>query len=74
MTDRYEIQIAGHLDLRWDDWFEGFSLTHQQDGTTLLTGSVRDQPALFGLLMRVNQLGLPLLRVEKMNDRKGDRG
>lgn len=67
MNGRYEIQIKGHLDSDWHEWFSGFTFTHQPDGTTLLKGQVRDQPALHGLLMRINQLGLPLLRVEQIN-------
>lgn len=67
MTSTYEIQIKGHLDSEWVDWFTGFNLTHQSDGTTLLQGVVSDQPALHGLLMRINQLGLTLIRVEQIH-------
>lgn len=67
MNERYEIQIKGHLDLDWLEWFAGFTFTHQPDGTTLLCGQVSDQPALHGVLMRINQLGLPLIRVEQVN-------
>ncbi len=66
MPDWYEIQIKGHLDSDWDDWFVGFSFRHQKDGTTVLQGLVSDQPALHGLLVRINQLGLELLRVERI--------
>lgn len=66
MTAEYEIQIKGHLDLEWDEWFSGFTFTHRPDGTTLLRGRVIDQPALHALLERINQLGLPLVRVEEM--------
>ena len=67
MTDIYEFHIAEHLEDHWDDWFAGFSIRHDHDGSTILSGGVKDQPALYGLLLRVNQLGLCLLRVEKMN-------
>ncbi len=67
MSAKYEIHIKGHLDTDWMEWFAGFTFTHQPDGTTLLKGLVSDQPALYGLLMRINQLGLSLLRVEQMN-------
>lgn len=67
MNGRYEIQIKGHLDSDWREWFAGFTFTHQPDGTTLLQGRVSDQPALHGVLMRINQLGLHLLRVEQIN-------
>ena len=65
MTHTYQICIKGHLDPSWADWFDGFTLTHQPDGTTILIGPVEDQPALHGLLTRINTLGLPLLLVEQ---------
>ncbi len=68
MTHAYQIRIKGHLDPSWTDWFEGFTLTHQPDGTTLLLGSGIDQPALHGLLTRINSLGLPLLLVEQLEN------
>ena len=68
MTHMYQIRIKGHLDPSWTDWFEGFALTHQPDGTTLLIGSLVDQPALHGLLTRIHSLGLPLLLVEQLEN------
>lgn len=59
----YEIRIKGHLDARWADRFETLSITHESDGTTILAGLVIDQAALFGLLRKVRDLGLPLLSV-----------
>lgn len=61
--DRYEIRLEGQLDQRWSDWFEGFTLTNESDGTTTLTGHVIDQAALHGLLRRVGDLGVTLLSV-----------
>jgi len=61
--DRYEIRLEGQLDQRWTDWFEGFTLTNESDGTTTLTGHVIDQAALHGLLRRVGDLGVTLLSV-----------
>ena len=60
---RYEIRIKGHLDNRWADRFEGLSFTHASDGTTILSGPIVDQAALYGLLRKVRDLGLPLLSV-----------
>jgi hypothetical protein len=65
MTNRYEIRLAGQLDDRWQDWFDGMSVTLESDGTTLLTGPVPDQPALYGILRRVRDLGLPLVSVRQ---------
>jgi len=59
----YEIRIKGHLDDRWAGWFEGLTITLEEDGDTLLTGPVIDQAALHGLLKRVRDLGMPLLSV-----------
>jgi hypothetical protein len=59
----YEIRVAGHLPPQWTDWFEGLTLTLQEDGDTLLTGPVIDQAALHGLLKKVRDLGLPLVSV-----------
>jgi hypothetical protein len=60
---RYEIRLKGHLDTRWANQFEGLSFTHGSDGTTILSGPVVDQAALYGLLRKVRDLGLPLVSV-----------
>jgi len=62
-TSVYQIRIKGHLSDQWVDWFEGLTITLEEDGDTLLTGSVVDQAALFGLLRRVRDLGLPLVSI-----------
>ncbi len=59
----YEIRVAGHLSPQWTDWFEGLSITLEEDGNTLLTGPVIDQAALHGLLKKFRDLGLPLVSV-----------
>jgi len=59
----YEIRLKGHLDARWADWFGGLTITLEDNGDTLLTGSVIDQAALHGLLKKVRDLGVPLLSV-----------
>lgn len=62
---RYEIRLQGQLDARWSDWFEGFTLTSESDGTTTLTGPVIDQAALHGLLRRVGDLGVTLISLNR---------
>ena len=62
----YEIRIAGHLSPQWADWFEGLTITLEEDGNTLLSGPVADQAALHGLLKKVGDLGLPLLSVNQV--------
>ncbi len=59
----YQIRVEGHLRAEWAEWFEGLSVTLQPDGTTLLSGPVIDQAALYGLLKKVRDLGMPLLAV-----------
>ena len=59
----YEIRLKGHLNNRWADWFEGLTITLEDQGDTLLTGLVVDQAALHGLLKRVRDLGMPLVSV-----------
>ena len=59
----YRIRIQGRLDQRWSTWFDGMSLSHGEDGTTVMRGRVSDQAALHGLIERVRDLGLTLLEV-----------
>jgi hypothetical protein len=59
----YQIRIAGHLGQHWRSWFEGFVITLEDSGETLLTGPVVDQAALHGALKKVRDLGLPLISV-----------
>jgi hypothetical protein len=68
----YKIRIKGHLDDRWADWFEGLTLTLEEDGDTLLTGPVIDQAALHGLLKKVRDLGLPLVSVSPVEPGSAD--
>lgn len=59
----YQIKVEGHLGQQWTDWFEGLTITREEDGNTLLTGPVVDQSALYGLLKKVRDLGMNLLSV-----------
>jgi hypothetical protein len=62
----YQIRIKGHLGGQWTDWFEGLTITLEDNGDTLLTGPVVDQAALHGLLKKVRDLGMPLLSVNRV--------
>lgn len=63
----YQIRIKGHLGEQWTDWFEGLTITLEENNNTLLTGPVVDQAALHGLLKKVRDLGMPLISVEHIN-------
>jgi hypothetical protein len=65
----YQIRIKGHLSHQWTDWFEGLTITLEEDGDTLLTGPVVDQAALHGLLKKVRDLGMPLVSVSPVEPR-----
>jgi len=62
----YQIRINGQLNAQWTDWFDGMRITPQENGDTLVTGPVLDQAALYGLLRKVRDLGMPLLSVARI--------
>jgi hypothetical protein len=68
----YEIRLKGHLDDRWADWFDGLTITREDDGNTRLTGAVVDQAALHGLLSKVRDLGLPLIAVIQVDPKQAN--
>ena len=63
---KYDIRVRGILDEKWSDWFGGFAIVPHADGDTLLTGTVVDQAALYGILLELHNLGLPLLSVKRV--------
>jgi hypothetical protein len=64
----YRIKVQGHLDEHWSEWFDGMAVTHDEHDDTVLTGQVADQSALYGLLNKMRDIGLPLLLVERVQD------
>ncbi len=68
MSPFYRIRVQGYLDIAWSDWFEDLTVTHEPNGETMLAGPVRDQAALFGLLIKVRDLGLTLISVNHIPD------
>lgn len=59
----YQIRIAGFLDTTWSEWFDGLTINHMDDDTTILAGPLPDQAALHGVLNKIRDLGLILLSV-----------
>ena len=68
----FQIRIQGHLGHKWKRWFEGMTITLEEDGNTLLTGRVVDQAALHGLLKKVRDLGMPLISVNRVEPDQED--
>lgn len=68
----YQIRIKGHLSCQWTDWFGDLTITLEEDGNTLLTGPVVDQAALYGLLKKMRDLGMPLLSVNRVEFGRAD--
>jgi hypothetical protein len=66
-TTKYIIRIKNHLDSNWEHWFEGMTITHNDEGETILTGEVVDQSALYGLLEKIHNLNLYLLSFQKVD-------
>jgi hypothetical protein len=62
----YEFRIKGHLRQQRMGWFEGLTVTFEEDGNTLLSGPVVDQSALHGILKKIRDLGMPLLSVNSI--------
>jgi hypothetical protein len=66
----YQIRLKGHLNDRWVEWFDGMTITREENGETLICGPVVDQAALHGLLRRVRDLGLPLVSVMQVDPKQ----
>lgn len=71
MNVTYQIQIQGYLDPRWAEWFDPMSIEHQPEGRTILTGPLRDQAELHGVLNKLRDLNLVLIAVQALT---GDHG
>lgn len=68
----YQIRVQGHLGSEWSDWFGGLSIRREGNGDTLLSGAVVDQAALYGLLRKVRDLGMPLISVNRLQSGQPD--
>lgn len=64
--ESYQIKIEGYLNPTWSAWFEDLTLAHGADGSTTLTGRIVDQAALHGVLIKIRDLGLTLISVQRI--------
>ena len=62
----YQIVVKEHLDSEWSEWFDGLTITLVGNGETILTGPIVDQTALHGVLIKIRDLGLPLLSLVRI--------
>lgn len=67
MSVCYQIQVQGQLDSRWAYYFEGLEISLLATGETVLSGPLQDQAALYSVLSRIRDLGLPLLLVRRLS-------
>ena len=63
MPTYYHITVQGHLEAHWAAWFDGLTITNGSNGEAVLAGPVTDQAALWGVLIKIRDLGLPLIAV-----------
>jgi hypothetical protein len=62
----YRIEIEGHLDCSWAEWFDGMTIEQQSNGHSVLCGNVTDQSALFGHLKKIHNMGLMIISVQRV--------
>ena len=62
----YEIRVQGCLDQRWSTWFDGLTISYEGEDITVLRGSLVDEAALHGILIKVRDLALPLLALNRV--------
>lgn len=70
INPNYEIRLEGHVDKAWSEWLNNSTIEHQADGTTTVIHAAQDQAALFGLLIKIRDLGIPLISVNRIDPLK----
>jgi hypothetical protein len=70
----YEIRVQGHLDQGWSEWFDGLAITYDVDDNTVLRGPLTDETALHGVLIKVRDLALTLLAVNRIEALQEEQG
>jgi hypothetical protein len=61
----YRIRVKGHLASSWQPWFAPLQIQNEASGTTVLAGPLPDQAALYGVLLKIDRLGLTLLSLDR---------
>lgn len=72
MKGKTKIEVQGHLDKKWKDWFEGMDIIYEGDNT-ILSGNVKDEAFMHGILNLIRDLNLKLISVnpaEEEHDKK----
>jgi hypothetical protein len=67
MPIRYHIRVKGHLDYSWSEWFEGLTITYEQNGVSDLSGTITDQAELIGILTKLHNLNMEIMSVNPEN-------
>ena len=63
MATEYHIRLRGHLADHWSAWFDNMTICNEPNGEAVLRGLLPDQAALHGVLIKIRDLGLPLLAI-----------
>ena len=66
-----EIRVRGYINEDWSEWFDGLTIIHSDRNETIITGPIVDQSALYGMLNRLRDLGLPLVSVNRIMPQSG---
>lgn len=66
-----EIRLKGKVARDWSEWLEGFTITYNEECETILTGQLPDQSALYGLIGKLRDLGIPLQSICTQNQLEG---
>lgn len=72
MSGVYRFLVRGHLDDRWSERFGDLAIQLLDDGSSVLTGTIQDQAALYGVIARIRDMGMPLLAIERIGDGEGN--
>jgi hypothetical protein len=71
MAEVYEIRIRGHLSEKFDEWFNGMTITRELDGTTTILGELPDQTALHSILFKIRNMNIGLISVNTIEPEEG---